>query len=125
MTDRNDAELLEHLAFLKRNIGDWTEADAFEVVTLAEKLLSRRMGSEGMDGQGLGEGLAALKWLPIETAPRDVPIIYWHPKRFVSSCEWREPDEGVEGGWWDDAITEYVGPVAWLMPLPPTSELRS
>jgi hypothetical protein len=69
--------------------------------------------------------LSPLTWRNMLSAPKDVPIIYWHARRYVSSCEWCEPDEGVEGGWWDDANTEYVEPVAWFSVLPPTEGLSA
>lgn len=69
-------------------------------------------------------------WQPIDSAEHNgTEIIYWNTtsstkgEGFVSSCVWRDADEGIQGGWWDDSITEIAEPEYWLMPLPspPTS----
>lgn len=55
-------------------------------------------------------------WRPISEAPIDREIIYRANRNgfYVSSCKWREPDEGKSGGWWDDACTEFVEPTGWI-----------
>lgn len=68
----------------------------------------------------LTAGLVIARWQPIAAASKRSPIIYWNSGGFVSSCIWRDADEGVQEGWWDDAITEYVEPAAYLMQLPTT-----
>lgn len=38
---------------------------------------------------------------------------------YCGRADRHDPDEGVEGGWWDDSISDYVTPIAWMSyPLP-------
>lgn len=69
-------------------------------------------------------------WLPMSEAPRDgteIIVLLKDPSRahhphFVSSAVWRDEDEGVQKGWWDDACTSYWEPLGWLPhPTPPTN----
>ena len=67
-------------------------------------------------------------WQPMTTAPKDGSEIIVllkdqsraHHPYFVSSAVWRDADEGVQEGWWDDTCISYWEPLGWL-PHPPTS----
>ncbi len=68
----------------------------------------------------------AVAWKPVTDDTRRLgEIVYWNTissvkgEGFISSCIWRDADEGVEEGWWDDSCTENVQPDWWLCVLPP------
>ena len=57
-------------------------------------------------------------WLPMETAPKDGPIIYLDGRECIGEAYWKEND-GYDPDWWDEANTETVEPLYW-MPRPAT-----
>lgn len=61
----------------------------------------------------------ALVYQDFADAPADgTEVVYLHKGGYISSCAWRDADEGQNEGWWDDAIGEYVTPSHWLGVLP-------
>ncbi len=76
-------------------------------------------------------------WQAMDTAPRDgTEIIYRakdprtvdHKARpiknpyWVGSMVWRDADEGVPEGWWDDAMSDEITHAIGWIPMPPKEQ---
>lgn len=58
------------------------------------------------------------EWQPMETAPRDRPIIYRNSAWEIGSCYWAPESEE----WWDYNADQEAYPVEWIdafLPLLP------
>lgn len=106
------SEVLEHLDFLDRNIGDWCEKDASDVVKLARDALT----SHAALSARVAELEAAAQWQPIEKAPKDKLVWVWSPQYGRQLAELYP-----NGKWLNHAGGRDLSPTMFmLLPEPPT-----